>query len=319
MNPMSDVLDLDGIDRRDTLLVGGKAANLGELRQLAGVRVPSGFCVTTEAYRRVVASSSVVGTLLDRLARLHVADPSVDPSAQVLPELNDLSHLNELSELSAEIRAAILVLVVPDDLRAEIGAAADRLDALGSASAWAVRSSATTEDLPSASFAGQHDTSLNVVGLDAVTDHVRRCWASLFTARAVAYRLRHGIDPRSVHMAVVVQQMVDATVAGVAFTAEPVTGDRTITSIEAAYGLGEALVSGQITPDTFRVRGGEIIDRVLGAKTVATMARPGGGTGQLAVPLDRRERLALTDDHVLTLERLGRLIEAHQGDRKSVV
>src|SRR5581483_7555336 len=157
--------------------------------------------------------------------------------------------------------------------------------------AYAVRSSATAEDLPTASFAGQQDSYLNVVGPAAVLEHVSRCWASLFTDRAVTYRLRNGFDHRKVHMAVVVQHMVFPQAAGVLFTADPVTSNRKIASVEAAFGLGEALVAGTVNPDVYRVRNGEII-----TKTVATRDQP-----------------ALTDAQVVRLEHLGRQIEARFG------
>ena len=142
----------------------------------------------------------------------------------------------------------------------------------------AVRSSATAEDLPSASFAGQQDTYLNVVGVEALLDAVRRCWASLWTDRAVAYRAELGIDDAEVRLAVVVQRMVDAQVAGVLFTADPVSGRRTRAVLDASPGLGEAVVSGMVNPDHLAVEHGRVVDRRLGDKAVAVRALPGGGT-----------------------------------------
>src|SRR5262249_37700182 len=157
--------------------------------------------------------------------------------------------------LSAEVRRSLEETPIPDDLAAAI---THPLAQLGERAAYAVRSSATAEDLPTASFAGQQDTYLNVVGSAAILQHVRRCWASLFTARAVTYRLRNGFDHRKVHMAVVVQRMVFARAAGILFTADPVTGNRKVTSVEASFGLGEALVSGLVNADVYKVRDGEI-------------------------------------------------------------
>ncbi len=211
------VLDFQDIDGRRVAAVGGKGAHLGELSRIDGIRVPAGFYVTTDAFRQVVAPS--IDGLLDRLSHL-------DPGDR-----------DGLRALSAEIRRAVEETAVPDDLAAAITRAVGRL---GADTTYAVRSSATAEDLPTASFAGQQDTYLNVVGPAAVVEHVRRCWASLFTERAVTYRRRQGIDDRAVHMAVVVQRMVDPAAAGILFTADPVTSDRRITSIEASFGLGEA-------------------------------------------------------------------------------
>ena len=201
------VLDFQEIDQTQVAKVGGKGAHLGELSRIEGVQVPAGFCVTTDAFRRVIAEAPSMDERLDRLSRLH---PDDRPA---------------ISALSTEIRATIEALVIPGDL---VEAILGPLTALGADAAYAVRSSATAEDLPTASFAGQHDTYLNVVGRAAILDHVRRCWASLFSERAVTYRLRNGVDHRKVEMAVVVQRMVFAEVSGILFTADPVTGDRKV-------------------------------------------------------------------------------------------
>jgi pyruvate,water dikinase len=190
---------------------------------------------------------------------------------------------------------------------------AEALGRLGGDEAYAVRSSATAEDLPTASFAGQHDTYLNVVGAPAVIRHVKRCWASLFTERAVTYRLRNRVDHRTVHMAVVVQRMVFPRAAGIVFTADPVTSNRTVASVEASFGLGEALVSGLVNPAVFKVRDGELVERAVAAKQLAVRALPDGGTGQQPIEEDRQRRPALTDAEVLELAQLGRRIEAHFG------
>jgi pyruvate,water dikinase len=176
-----------------------------------------------------------------------------------------------------------------------------------------VRSSATAEDLPTASFAGQQDTYLNVVGPAAILQHVSRCWASLFTERAVTYRQRNGIDHRTVHMAVVVQQMVFPQAAGILFTADPVTGNRRVASVEASFGLGEALVCGLVNPDVFKVRDGEVVAKAIAAKQGAVHAWPAGGTQEQAIDPQRQEQPALTDAQVVRLARLGRRIEAHFG------
>ncbi|WP_433074345.1 rifamycin-inactivating phosphotransferase [Dactylosporangium sp. CA-052675] len=258
------VLAFHEVDETRAAAVGGKGANLAALSRLEGVRVPDGFCVTTDAFGQVVAGA--IDDLLDRLAL-------VDPDDR-----------EAVRALSAEIRRTVEEVAIPDDLAAEITGALARL---GEREAYAVRSSATAEDLPTASFAGQQDSYLDVVGPAEILRHVSRCWASLFTERAVTYRRRNGIDDRAVRMAVVVQRMVDPRASGVMFTADPVTSNRTVTSVEAIAGLGEALVAGLANPDTFTVRDGEIL------------AKP-------ADPL-------LTDAQVHRLVHLGRRIEAYFG------
>ncbi len=264
----SYVLGLQEIDRTQVAVGGGKGAHLGELTRIDGIRVPAGFCVTTDAFRRVMADVPSIDDRLDRLSRLNPDDREA------------------IRTHSAEIRRILEEIVIPDEVAAAITGA---LAGLGERAAYAVRSSATAEDLPGASFAGQQDTYLNVVGPAAIHQHVSRCWASLFTERAVTYRLRNGFDHRKVDMAVVVQRMVLPRAAGVLFTADPVTSNRKVACVEATFGLGEALVSGLVNADVYRVRDGDIV-----AKAVVTTP-------------------ALTDAQVVRLVRLGRRIEAHFG------
>jgi phosphoenolpyruvate synthase/pyruvate phosphate dikinase len=291
------VLDLREIDEARVGLAGGKGAHLGGLSKVDGIRVPSGFCVTTDAFRRVMAETPSIGDQLDQLSRL------------------DPDDLEAIRTISAEIRRALEEITVPGDVTAAITRVLGRS---GEQAAYAVRSSATAEDLPTASFAGQHDTYLNVVGPAAILQHVRRCWASLFTDRAVTYRRRNGVDHRMVHMAVVVQQMVVPYAAGIMFTADPVTGNRKVATVDAGFGLGEALVSGLVNPDVFKVRDfkvrdGEIIARAVAAKQRAVRALPAGGTREVAIEPGRQEQPALTDAQVLQLVQLGRRIEAYFG------
>ncbi|MEU0357646.1 rifamycin-inactivating phosphotransferase [Streptomyces cyaneofuscatus] len=286
------LLDLHEADATQLALVGGKGAQLGALSRIDGIRVPDGFCVTTDAFRRVVARVPSLDERLDRLSR------------------TDSDDREALRTLSADIRRAVEETAIPGDLAAEITGALARL---GEGTAVAVRSSATAEDLPAASFAGQQDTYLNVVGPAEVLRHVSRCWASLFTERAVAYRRRNGIDHRTVQMAVVVQRMVFPEAAGVLFTADPLTGNRRTATVDAGFGLGEALVSGLVNPDVFTVRDGVVVARTIAAKQRAVHALPGGGTREVEVDPQRRERPALTDAQVLRLVELGRRIEAHFG------
>ena len=291
------VLNLGEIDKTQVALVGGKGAHLGELSRIEGIRVPAGFCVTTGAFRRIMAEAPSIGDRLDRLSRLNPDDREA------------------IRALSAEIRRTIEGIAIPGDLAAEITRALARL---GEQAAYAVRSSATAEDLPTASFAGQQDTYLNVVGPAAVLRHLSRCWASLFTERAVTYRLRNGFDHRKVSMAVVVQQMVFPQAAGILFTADPVTGNRKVAYVEASFGLGEALVSGLVNPDVYQVRDGEIVAKAVAAKQRAIHAWPAGGTQELAIDPQRQEQPALTDAQVVRLVRLGRRIEAHFGHPQDI-
>ena len=286
------VLGFEEIDKTQVALVGGKGAHLGELSRIEGIRVPAGFCVTTDAFRRIMADAPPIDEGLDRLSRLSPDDREV------------------IRTLSSEIRRALEATALPDDLAAAITASVARL---GEQAAYAVRSSATVEDLPTASFAGQQDTYLNVVGPAAILEHISRCWASLFTERAVTYRLRNGFDQQKVQMAVIVQQMVFPQAAGILFTADPVTSNRKVVSVEAAFGLGEALVSGRVNRDVYRVRESEIVGKAIATKQLAIHASPAGGTQELPIEPKRQEQPALTDAQVVQLAQLGRRIEGHFG------
>jgi pyruvate,water dikinase len=285
------VVGLHEVDETQVAVVGGKGAHLGGLSRIDGIRVPAGFCVTTNAFRRIMAEVPSIDDRLDQLSRM-----TRDAAA--------------IRTLSAEIRQTFEEIAVPGDLAAAITRA---LGQLGEQGTYAVRSSATAEDLPTASFAGQQDTYLNVVGPAAVLQHVGRCWASLFTERAVTYRRRNGIDHRAVQMAVVVQRMVFPQAAGILFTADPVTSNRRVASVEASFGLGEALVSGLVNPDVYTVRDGEVVAKVVGTKQLAVRASPAGGTQVGAIDPQLRDQPALTDAQVVRLVQLGRRIEAHFG------
>ncbi|MGW5361014.1 rifamycin-inactivating phosphotransferase [Actinopolymorpha pittospori] len=296
----SYVLDLQEIDQTQVAVVGGKGAHLGELSRIDGVRVPAGFCVTTDAFRQVMADAADAASIdgqLDRLSRLNPDDRDA------------------IRALSAEIRRSLERIVIPADLAAAIAQALTRI---GEQAAYAVRSSATAEDLPGASFAGQQDTYLNIVGPAAILEHISRCWASLFTERAVTYRLRNGFDHRKVDMAVVVQQMVFPHAAGILFTAEPVTSNRKVASVEASFGLGEALVSGLVNADVYQVRDGDIVARTVATKQRAIVASPTGGTQEQQIEPARQNEPALTEAQVVQLTQLGRRIEAHFGSPQDI-
>ena len=292
VRPDRYVLGLQEIDQTQVAVVGGKGAQLGELSRIEGIRVPAGFCVTTDAFRRVMAEAPSIDDRLTRLSRLNPDDREA------------------VRTLSAEIRRTLEGIAIPEDLAAAITGALARL---GEQAAYAVRSSATAEDLPTASFAGQQDTYLNVIGPAAILQHVSRCWASLFTERAVTYRLRNGFDHGMVQMAVVVQQMVFSHAAGILFTADPITGDRKVAVVESSFGLGEALVSGLVNADAYKVRDGEIVAKAVATKQLAINALPAGGTQEQAIDPARQEQPALTDAQVVQLAQLGRRIEAHFG------
>ncbi len=291
------VLGLDDVDRRLVSVVGGKGAHLGELSRIDGVDVPPGFCVTTDAFERALANSP---SIKDLVAELSSADPE--------------DH-GTLRARAAELRRAVETAAVPDEVAAEIAAAV--VD-LGADTACAVRSSATAEDLPGASFAGQQDTYLNVAGAEAVLRHVQRCWASLFTDRAVSYRVRNGFDHDGVRMAVVVQRMVFPDASGVVFTADPVTSNRRIASVEATFGLGEALVSGMVNADSYTVRDGALVSMTIAAKELALVAAPGGGTQERWLDPAERRRAVLSEGDVLDLVRLARRIEAYLGSPQDI-
>lgn len=284
------VLGLREVDRSLIDAVGGKGASLGELSRLEGIRVPDGFCVTTTAFERVVGGAPSLGERLDRLSSLTARDRG------------------EIATISADIRAVIVATALPDDVVREI---ARGLSRLGEHTPCAVRSSATAEDLPSASFAGLQDTLLNVTGLAAVTASVRRCMASLFSERAVTYRAQHGFDHRRVRMAVVVQKMAPAQAAGTMFTADPISSNRRVTVIEAVFGLGESLVSGLMNADRYKLRDGRCVETSIATKTRATRAIESGGTRDLPVEPELRESAVLTEPQAAELERIGRQIEAH--------
>ncbi|MHB9146142.1 MAG: phosphoenolpyruvate synthase [Symbiobacteriia bacterium] len=288
----SYVLGFQEIDKPKLMVVGGKGSNLAELSRIEGIRVPAGFCVTTEAYKKALGQNQELNALLEQLSVLKVGDRE------------------KVGAISGEIRRVIEGTEIARDIeKAIIG----HLSKLGEEKAYAVRSSATSEDLPLTSFAGQQDTYLNIKGKDAILRHIAKCWASLFTDRAVIYRSQNGFDHRKVYMSVVVQRMVFAQAAGILFTADPVTSNRRVLSIDAGFGLGEALVSGRVNPDTYKVREGRIVEKRIAAKKTAIYALPDGGTAEREIEPERQSRQTLSDAQVLQLEAMGRQIEAHFG------
>jgi pyruvate,water dikinase len=286
------VIGFQEIDKTKLMVVGGKGANLGELSKIEGIRVPQGFCISTEAFKRVTQGTSSINELLNKLSLLKVEDR------------------DKIAELSTEIRRVIEGIVIPEDINEEITCFFLRL---GEKDSYAVRSSATAEDLPAASFAGQQDTYLNIIGKDAILKHISKCWASLFTERAVIYRIQNGFDHRKVQLSVVVQKMVFPEVSGILFTADPITSNRKMLSIDASFGLGEALVSGLVNADNYKVQSGKIVDKKISAKKLAIYALKDGGTREQLIEPEMQNMQALTDEQILQLESMGRKIEEYFG------
>ncbi|MFJ7366579.1 phosphoenolpyruvate synthase [Peribacillus frigoritolerans] len=286
------VLEFGEIDKTKQMVVGGKGMNLGECSRIDGILVPEGFCVTTEAFKRVIGENDELHQLLDQLA------------------VQKVDERKRISEISRKIRDLIEGIEIDKGIEEDI----DRcLLTFGFEHAYAVRSSATAEDLPFASFAGQQDTYLNIKGKDAILQHVSKCWASLFTDRAVIYRMQNGFDHRKVFLSVVIQRMIFPQASGILFTADPVSSNRKVLSIDASFGLGEALVSGFVSADNYKVQEGRIVEKKISTKKLAIYARNEGGTVEREIEPGQQVLSTLSDEQVLELERNGRKLEAHFG------
>ena len=278
--------------------VGGKAASLGEMTG-AGLPVPPGFALTTEGYRRSRDASDLDATLARLLHGLDVSDTSM------------------VTDRCGQIRQHITAMPMDAEVEASLRRAYDDLSARSGVTdvPVAVRSSATSEDSPDASFAGEHDTYLWIRGGDAVVDAVRRCWASLFTDRATCYRVEMGYEHRSVEMSVVVQKMVRPIAAGVAFTLNPADGDRSTVAIDSAWGFGEGVVSGEITPDNFLVDKVlyEISKRNVSRKEVEFRLSDHDSVEKVELDDERGNAASLTDAQIKAIARLARTAERHYG------
>jgi rifampicin phosphotransferase len=281
---------------------GGKGANLAALIG-AGFEVPPGFIVTTDAYRTFV-SANQIGSRLQDLAQ------SVSPDDPLALETTS-------QEIRSMFTGGTLPVESSDSIRAAYASLSPASGGNGNLPV-AVRSSATAEDLPGLSFAGQQDTYLNVIGLDALVEAIKSCWGSLWTARAMGYRARNYIAPEDVALAVVVQMMISSEVSGVLFTANPLTGHRGETVIDASFGLGEAIVSGQVEPDHYVVNQREmrITSRKLGAKALTILPRSEGNTR--TVSNDRRDEQALPDAQILDLARIAGRVAEHFGSPQDI-
>jgi len=282
---------LSDLQRSDINIAGGKGANLGALIH-AQLPVPDGFVVLTSGYREFVAQNGLQEKIQDVLNMIQSDVPA------------------DLDRASEAIHSLFVSGKIPDELVSETLAA---YASLGESTAVAVRSSATAEDLPDLSFAGQQDTYLNIVGKDALLQAIVNCWASLWTARAIGYRTRNHISHNDVTLAVVVQKMVQSEASGVLFTANPLTGKRNETVIDATLGLGEAMVSGQVDPDHYVVEmpSDRILTKTLGAKGLSIQGKDGGGTVSLQLPASDRQ--ALPDAQIMELARLGQKAQSSFG------
>ncbi|NEK59289.1 phosphoenolpyruvate synthase [Geodermatophilus sabuli] len=295
MTTAAPVVAFADVGLADVPTVGGKGASLGELRR-AGIQVPDGFVVTTAAFRSAVEA-------LDPGTGLSGLDPA---------------DADAVGTACAELRSRVAAAPLPAGLADAVTAAYGRLcdDAGNARLPVAVRSSATSEDSAEASFAGLQDTYLWIRGADEVLASVRRCWASLYSVESVTYRLRRGIPETDLAMAVVVQRMVDARSSGVMFTRSPLTGDRSVIAIDASWGLGSAVVSGDVTPDSFVVSKvtGEITKRTVATKSRWHQPDPGGsGVVETDVPGQLRDVPSISDEEIAALVAVARRIEAHYG------
>ncbi|HDR3888742.1 TPA: phosphoenolpyruvate synthase [Bacillus cereus] len=288
----SFVLDFQEIEKTQLSLVGGKGLNLGGLSNIQGIQVPEGFCVTTIGYEKAIEQNEAFQALLNQLTILKIEDR------------------DQIGEISKKIRETIMEVEIPSDV---VEAVAHYLSRFGNEHAYAVRSSATAEDLPYASFAGQQDTYLNIIGKEAILQHVRKCWASLFTDRAVIYRMQNGFEHSQVSICVVVQRMVFPQASGILFTADPITCNRKVLSIDASFGLGEALVSGLVSADNYKVKEGEIAEKMIATKKLAIYALKEGGTETKQINLTQQKIQTLTEQQILQLAQIGRQIEAYFG------
>ena len=292
------VVKFEDLNKSDIGIAGGKGANLGELTQ-AGIPVPPGFVVTAETYEKFMEDAGINDKVMDILDKI---------------DINDTKALQAASE---EIKAIINNASIPDDMILFITEAYNQLcQRVGEDDTdVAIRSSATAEDLPEASFAGQQDTFLHVSGNDEVIEYIRKCWASLFEARAIFYREENNFEHSKVYIAVVVQKMANADKAGVMFTVNPSTGEE-IALIEGSWGLGEAVVSGDVTPDNYQVdkKDNEIINVTISDKKVMYTNDENGTSVKVDVPEEKRNERVLSDEELIELTEMGKRVQAHYGE-----
>lgn len=296
----------DSQDEPSIERLGGKCNSLAIMTS-AGMPVPPGFAVTTDAFDKVMDETGLRHRILEILAGLDV---------------HDVADVADVERRAEHVRELILTQEIPDDVREEVvGAYRALMERCGGEVAVAVRSSATAEDLPDASFAGQQDTYLWLIGRDEVAAHVRRCWASLYTSRAIIYRLKNGIPNEGLSMAVAVQKMVDAKVAGVAMTVDPSNGDRSTIVIDAAWGLGETVVSGHVTPDNLHVDKVmlTISEEHIGDKHVELVPDADArSVAEREVEPERRAVRCLSDVEVAAVATMAKRAERHFGGPQDI-
>ncbi|MFA4701639.1 phosphoenolpyruvate synthase [Pyrococcus kukulkanii] len=324
------------LSKEDVPLVGGKGANLGEMTK-AGIPVPPGFCVTAEAYKyfvenvkvskedikKILGEKANKGTIAEVLAQAPDEPRILQEWIMDIISRTNVDDSKQLQENTEAIRELIKALDMPPEIADEIKQAYKELSQrFGQEEVYvAVRSSATAEDLPEASFAGQQETYLDVLGADDVIDKVKKCWASLWTARATFYRAKQGFDHSKVYLSAVVQKMVNSEKSGVMFTANPVTNNRNEIMINASWGLGEAVVSGAVTPDEYIVEKGtwKIKEKVIAKKEVMVVRNPETGKGTVMVKVAEYlgpewvEKQVLTDEQIIEVAKMGQRIEEHYG------
>ncbi len=288
----------DRYDHEHKPFVGGKNASLGEM-MMAELPVPPGFAVTTAAYDQIWSDADLVGDINELLRTIDHDDFA--------------ANLETSSRIRTRIEAVPVPAAVADDIAQAYQALCDHCDVADLPVA--VRSSATAEDLPDASFAGQQDTYLWIQTADQVIDNVRRCWSSLFTDRAIAYRHSMGYLHQAIAMSVGVQKMVDPIASGVAFTLNPTNGDRSQVAVDASWGLGEAVVSGEVTPDNFLVDKvlRQVVSREISDKHVEYRLTDAGVVEKLEIESDRRQRPSVTDEDLVAIAILARRAEKHYG------
>ncbi|MHA1745656.1 MAG: PEP/pyruvate-binding domain-containing protein [Promethearchaeota archaeon] len=286
------------ISKSDITTVGGKGANLGELTRV-NIPVPPGFCITTKAYTHFLESNKL------------------SPILQKMME--DLEKKNQISQIHPTIETLFLNSSIPDDLIAEISR---NISQIGNQFAYAVRSSATSEDLPDASFAGQLNSYLNIKGNDQIFIHVRKCWASLFTERVILYRKANEIDLSNLKISVIIQRMVNSEKSGIIFTADPVTQNRNVMTVDAGFGLGEALVSGLISADFYRIDklNWNIIEQKISQKSMGIFPDPSKDTGVVEIKLEETQQSisTLSEDQCIALAKLAQKIETHYGSPQDI-
>lgn len=285
------ILLFEEINRSQIGEVGGKGANLGEMFRIEGIHVPNGFCITTKAYEEFITGAAKFREMLASLEDI------------------DEDNLAQVAAIGRQIREYLENVPMPAAVAMEIEQVLAGFEADWG---YAVRSSATAEDLPDASFAGQQETFLNVQGRDELLNCIRKCWASLFTDRAIVYRKKNGFEHNKVYLSVVVQRMIEPEVAGILFTADPVSGNRSVTSIDASFGLGEALVSGLVTADLYKVKNGRLIEKKIARKQVAIYS---AATGTVTKEIAGEKQLlpSLSDEQAIQLTLVGERLESHFG------